>query len=86
MKCSLSPVDQIPWSWVESPCEASPRRADQGCWSRCWGEAGGTALPGPAGQTAKAGCPSPTPLGPPIPPSGRGPEASQHTSNSKIRA
>lgn len=75
------PADQIPWSWVESPCEASPPGTDQGCWSQCWGEAGGTTLPGPAGQMAKGACPSPTPLGLPILPSGREPGVSQHTSN-----
>lgn len=83
---SLLPAGQIPWSWAGSPCEASPRGADQGCWRRRWGEAGGTTLPGPAGQTAKVGCLSPTPQGPPILPSGRGPDASWHTSYSKIRA
>lgn len=75
----LLPEDPIPWSWVESPCEASPRSADRGYRSRCWEEGGGTIWPGPAGQTAKARCPSPTLLGPPILPSAHGPEESQHT-------
>lgn len=73
------PEDQIPWSWAEFPCEASPQRAARGCWSLCWAEAGGAASLGPAGQTAKGACPSPTPLGPPILLSDRGPEMSQHT-------
>lgn len=81
---NVLPVDPIPWSWVVFPCVASPRRLDRGCWNPHWGEEDGTASPGPAGQTAKADCPSPTLLGPPILPSGRGPWVSQHTTKVKL--
>lgn len=73
LTCSLLPVDQIPWSWVEFPCGALLHLPVQGCWSQCLGEAGGIALLGLAGQKAKVGCPLPTPLDPPILPSGHGP-------------
>lgn len=69
---------------MESPCEASLRSADRGCWSLYWGEAGGIVLPGPAGQTAKEECPSPSPPGPPTLPFGRGPGESQHARRVKL--
>lgn len=72
---SRLPMDQIPLSWAWSPCGTSPRRPDRGYWSRCSGEEGGRAWLGPAGRKAKAGCPSPTPQGPPRPLSDHGTEA-----------
>lgn len=83
---SFLPKDQTPWSWVAFPCEASPHWADRGCQSWCLEEEDGKVLLGPAVQMATAECPSPTPLGPPILPSGHGPEASWQTSKGKMES
>lgn len=80
-QCLILRVDQIPWNWVEFPCEASPPGTVQGCWNQCLGEEGETTWLDPAEQMAKEACPSPTQLGLPILSSDHEPEVSQHIKN-----
>lgn len=69
-KPSLSPVGLTPKCWVV----VYPWGASSPHWvDLCWGEVGERAWTGPAVHWAKGGSLSPTPLGPPRPPSVRGP-------------
>lgn len=69
------PAGLSPGSWAWCPSRCAPQGGTRRCGGRWWVGAGGTAWTGPAVLTARAGCPSPTPRGPPRPPSAHGPVA-----------
>lgn len=69
------PAGPSPGSWGWCPSRCAPQGGTWRCGARWWAGAGGRAWTGPAVLTARAGCPAPTPRGPPRLPSVHGPVA-----------